>query len=163
MTAPWDEIWPVAEPQPEFALQVLVAAAKPPTRRWRQVAWLLAALLPCVALGVGAFALREHQQEAVRRAVLLQAQRRETEERLRRLQAEFELANRRERELMASLADAKDEATRTKLQAELQAQKTSVAAAKGAVRGGGATPARALGHHKPRPSSCSPGDPLCDP
>jgi hypothetical protein len=89
----------------------------------------------------------------------------ETEERLRRLQSEFELASRKEQELVASLANAKDEATRSKLQFELDAQKKATAAAghvarPSSVLGRGtpmfATPVRAL------KKNCSTNDPLCD-
>jgi colicin import membrane protein len=106
----------------------------------------------------GGIAFKQHQDEAAKRALILENQRKETEERLRRLQADFDMANRKEQELQASLANAKDEATRAKLQAELEAQKKATAAAKGAIRGGSGsgTPS------KTKTKNCSPGDPLCD-
>jgi uncharacterized protein YlxW (UPF0749 family) len=107
----------------------------------------------------GGIAFKQHQDEATKRAAILEAQRKETEERLRRLQSEFEMAARKEQELQASLANAKDEATRAKLQAELEAQKKATAAARGAVKVGGS----GGGSKPPKPGrNCSPGDPLCD-
>jgi len=164
MTHPWDEIWPVPEVPSDFALGVLVASAKASTRKPRRLVWLLAALLPCLAMAIGLVDLQGHQAEAAKRAAILEAQRKDTEERLRRLQSEFEMASRKEQELAASLANAKDEATRTKLQAELEGQKQSTAAVGRAIRGSGAgkgtpmfaTPLRA------KSINCSSGDPLCD-
>lgn len=118
MNLPWDELWPAPEPPEDFALRVVHNVAAKRKRRKR--IWLLAALVPslivCLCLGL---AFKVHQEEAQKRAAILEAQRKDTEERLRRLQNEFEIANRKEQELQASLANAKDEATRRRLQAEL--------------------------------------------
>jgi len=106
----------------------------------------------------GGIAFKQHQEESAKRAAVLEAQRKDTEERLRRLQSDFDMANRKESELQASLANAKDEATRAKLQAELEAQKKATAAVGKAIRGGGSS-----GAAKPKAGkNCSPGDPLCD-
>ena len=105
----------------------------------------------------GVLTFKEHQEEAQKRAAILEAQRKDTEERLRRLQNEFELANRKEQELQASLANAKDEATRAKLQSELDAQRNAKAAAGKALKGGGSS-----GDKPNKPKNCAPGDPLCD-
>ena len=159
MTRSWDELWPVTEPPDDFALRVVVASVKRrdekrPTRRW-----LLAALASCLCLGV-VFTLtfKGHQEEAHKRATILESQRRDTEERLRRLQNDFELANRREQELQATLADAKDEVVRAKLQLELDATRRKSSAAGRAVKGS----ATALPSRAARASSCMPGDSLCD-
>ena len=159
MTRPWDEIWPAPEVPSEFALNVLVASAKEPTRKPRRLVWLLAALIPCMLMATGLVSLHAHQSEALKRAAILEAQRKDTEERLRRLQSDFEMANRKEQELAASLANAKDEATRSKLQAELERQKKATAAVGRTIRGSGSgrpTPLRA------KNKNCSPGDPFCD-
>jgi colicin import membrane protein len=105
---------------------------------------------------VGGITFKQHQDEAAKKAQILEAQRKDTEERLRRLQSDFEMANRKEQELQASLANAKDEATRAKLQSELEQQRKATQAAGARVRGGGS------GESKPKPKNCQPGDPLCD-
>jgi len=105
----------------------------------------------------GVITFKEHQEEASKRAAILEAQRKDTEDRLRRLQTDFDLANRKEQELQASLANAKDEATRAKLQAELEQQRKATQAAGRAVRGGGSGESA-----KAKTKNCAPGDPLCD-
>jgi len=104
----------------------------------------------------GGITFKQHQEEAQKRATILENQRKDTEERLRRLQNEFEIANRKEQELQGSLANAKDEATRAKLQAELEQARQKTQSARGAVKGGGS------GDKPAKKSNCSPGDPLCD-
>ena len=105
----------------------------------------------------GILTFKDYQEEHQKRTNILEAQRRDTEERMRRLQSEFEMANRKEQELQASLANAKDEATRAKLQSELDAQRNTKAAAGKALRGGGSS------GENPKPKkNCAPGDPLCD-
>ena len=114
------------------------------------------AVLLIVGVG-GGIAFKQHQDDAAKKALILENQRKETEERLRRLQVEFDTANRREQELQASLANAKDEATRAKLQSELDAQRAKKEQFNGAIKGGG-------GGKKPdaQKKPCTPGDPLCD-
>ena len=183
MTHPWDELWPVPEAPSDFPLRVLAASAEDrgrlqgqpdavhaialsldsgarplPTARGRASTWLGVALAAFVVLAIGGgVSFHEHQNEAAKRAAILEAQRKETEERLRRLQADFEAAARKEQELLASLATAKDEATRDKLQVELEAQKKATARAAGAKAG-------SAGRVKPAKKvlRCSPNDPLCD-
>ncbi len=104
----------------------------------------------------GIITFKQHQEEAAKRAAILEAQRKDTEERLRRLQSEFDLANRKEQELQASLANAKDEATRAKLQAELEQQRQKTQAVGRGLRGGSSGDSA-----KPK-KNCAPGDPLCD-
>jgi colicin import membrane protein len=106
---------------------------------------------------VGGLTFKEHQEEAQKQAIIHESQLKVAEERLRRLQNDFELANRKEQELQASLANTKDEAARAKLQAELDAQRSAKAAAGRALKGGSG------GGDKPKPKkNCAPGDPLCD-
>lgn len=163
----WDEIWPVPEASNGFALRVLQASARAPVKptRWKTV--LLAALLSgsLITTLVVSVSFDRHQKEAAKRAAILQAENREATERLRRLQAEFEQANRREQELQASLTNAKDDATRAKLEAELEGQKKTTAAARGNLAGR-VLPSgirSAIGADKPaKKSNCGPGDPLCD-
>jgi|GEM_PF-3357644 len=181
MTHRWDELWPAPDAPSDFALRVLVASAEERGRQQVQHAtvgvaqlgdseyqagsrspsrigvWLRAALAACVLLGIGGgVAFKEHQEEAAKRAAVLDAQRKETEERLRRLQADFEAATRREQELMASLADAKGEATRSRLQAELELGKKVTSAAGSVARRGGSG-----GKAAAKEVTCPPGDPLC--
>jgi Tfp pilus assembly protein PilN len=106
----------------------------------------------------GGIAFKQHQDESSKRAAILQAQQKETEERLRRLQNDFDTAARREQELQASLANAKDEATRAKLQSELEQQRNQKQAVGKAIRAGSST----SDAPKKKASNCSPGDPLCD-
>ncbi len=170
MNSRWDELWPTPEAPDDFALCVLVKSVETrpkPVSAWR---WLLAAIVPslCIVFAMG-LSFHQHREESTKRAAILEAQRKETEERLRRLQNDFEAANRRERELQASLANAKDEATRAKLQAEIGAQHTKTKAARQAVgagtvwspaaKTGGMFPASAP---KKKSTNCGPGDPLCN-
>jgi hypothetical protein len=159
VTPQWDKVWPVSEPPDDFALRVVVAFVRQRDELRPSRKWLLAALACCLCVGlVFAMGWKGHQAEAQRRAIILDAQRRDTEERLRRLQNEFEVANRREQELQATLADARDEITRAKLQNELDATRRKTSAAGRAVKGSAAAaPAKAV-----RTSACSPRDPLCD-
>jgi len=125
-------------------------------KRLQIIVGVAVAVLLIVGVG-GGIAFKQHQEEAAKRAAILEAQRKETEERLRRLQNEFDTAQRREQDLQASLANAKDEATRAKLQAELEQQRAHTQAVGRAVRSGGSSDAP-----KKKASNCSPGDPLCD-
>ena len=136
--------------------QTLAALSQDKGKKRLQIIVGVAVAVLLIGGVAGGLAFKQHQEDAAKRAAVLEAQRRDTEERLRRLQNEFEIANRKEQELQASLANAKDEATRAKLQAELEAQKKATAAARGAVKssGGGDKPAKK--------SNCTPGDPLCD-
>lgn len=123
-----------------------------------------------VAVGVllivgvgGGLAFKAHQDESTKRAAVLEAQRKEAEDRVHRLEADFDMARKKEEELTASLANAKDEATRAKIAAELAQAKEKTSQAGSAIHGarpatGGASkPAKAGGG-----KNCSPGDPLCD-
>ena len=160
MTRSWDELWPVTEPPDDFALRVVVESVKRRDEKRLTRRWLLAALASCLCLGI-VFTLtwKGHQEEVQKRATILESQRRDTEERLRRLQNDFELANRREQELQATLANAKDEIVRAQLQLELDSTRRKTGSAGRAVIKGGAPalPAKAA-----RASSCMQGDSLCD-
>jgi colicin import membrane protein len=80
----------------------------------------------------------------------------------KRLKDTFDEAQKREEELKSSLASAKDEATRAKLEAELSKATEQKKQAGAAMQGGG-------GGGRPRPTgggakpacNCQPGDPLC--
>jgi len=81
----------------------------------------------------------------------------------KRLKDTFDEAQKREEELKSSLASAKDEATRAKLEAELSKateQKKQAGAAIQAGGGGGGRPKAASGGAA-KPCNCQPGDPLC--
>ena len=170
MNSRWDDLWPTPEPPDDFALNVVVKSLEtqsPPRRPWR---WLLAALVPSLCLVMAmTVSFRHHMEQSAKQAAILEAQRKETEERLRRLQSDFESATQRELEVQASLASAKDEATRAKLQAELEQQRSKATAAGRAVRGGAAwKPAANVGKSVPaaapkkKSANCNPGDPLCN-
>lgn len=122
-------------------------------KRLQIIVGVVVGILLVGGVGTG-IAIKQNQEQAAREKAAQVAAAKDAEERLRRLQAAFDMANRKELELQASLANAKDEATRAKLQAELEAQKKVTASARGAIRGGGDKPAKK--------SNCSPGDPLCD-
>lgn len=118
-----------------------------------------------VAIGVlllggagGIMLYQQSQAEHERRAATELAQRKEIEEKLVRMQREFEAASKKEAELTRSLASAKDDAERARLQAELEKAQKAANAAKGAIRGGGggAKPPSGGGGKK-----CDPNDPLC--
>lgn len=170
MNSRWDELWPTPEPPDDFALQVVVRsveARSKPRNLWR---WVLAAIVPslCVVFATG-LAFRQHQAESAKRAAILEAQRKETEERLRRLQDEFDVASQRERELQVSLENAKDEAVRARLLAELEQQRSKAQATGRAMRTSDAwAPAAKTGAKIPagapkkKSSNCGPGDPLCN-
>ncbi|MGC4065830.1 MAG: hypothetical protein QM784_14505 [Polyangiaceae bacterium] len=101
---------------------------------------------------------QQAKAEHERKAALEVAQRKEVEEKLARMQREFEMAVRKEQELTRSLASAKDEAERARLQAELEKAQKATSAAKGAIgrpaAGGGGKP-------KSGGAACNPNDPLC--
>jgi hypothetical protein len=163
MSPRWDELWPAPEGPDDFALRVLVKSAElqprpKPFRRWRLA---LAAIIPCLCVA-GAFSLSfcEFQRESARKAAILEAQRNETEERLKRLQNEVEAANRRELELQVTLASAKDEVARIKLQAELET--TRVKARASAARGSSIGRVWMPAAKAAKKSRCAPGDSLCD-
>ncbi len=156
MTSSWDDIWPVAEPPDGFALGVLVGSVEQRMKLRRQRRWLLAALAPCLCLSlVFAISYRQHQAESSKRATILEAQRRDTEQRLRKLQNDFESANRREQELQSRLADVKDEVSRKQLQLELDSTRKFAGSAGHAMKyRAAAQPAKAR-------LNCAPGDSLC--
>ncbi|HEY5956847.1 MAG TPA: hypothetical protein VIV60_09855 [Polyangiaceae bacterium] len=104
----------------------------------------------------GVMLYQQAKTESERRAAIELASRKEAEDKLQRLQREFELAARKEQELSRSLASAKDDAERIRLQAELDNAKKEKAKAGGAVRSGG--PAKSGGAAK---AACNPNDPLC--
>ncbi len=104
----------------------------------------------------GGITYKQNQEEAQKRAAIHEAQLKDAEERLRRVQNEFDLAKSKEQELQGSLANAKDEATRAKLQAELEQQHQKTQAVGRSLKGGGS------GDKPAKKSNCSPGDPLCD-
>jgi colicin import membrane protein len=87
----------------------------------------------------------------------LQQQIRAAEDEKKRYQTIVDSAQKREEALRDSLASAKDEATRAKLEAELKKATDEKTQAQRAVRsvpkpgGGGAA----------KPCNCPPGDPLC--
>jgi hypothetical protein len=165
MNSKWDDLWPTPEPPEDFALMVVVKSLETRSRTRKPLRLLWAALVPSLCVGL---AFVQHQNESIKRAAVLEAQRKETEEQLRRLQIDFELAAQRERELQVSLANAKDEATRAKLQAELDQQRSKATAAVRAVPGGATwSPAAKAGAKgisgAPKKSkNCNSGDPLCD-
>ena len=85
MKHPWDEIWPVPEGRGDFALQVLQAYDQGNRKRRPWLGWLLAALIACLVLAIGAgVAFKRYQDNSAKRAAIMEAQRRDTEERLRR-------------------------------------------------------------------------------
>jgi len=161
MTSRWDALWPAREPSEDFALRVVVESVQARARSKSRVRWLFAAIVPslCLALATGV-SFRRHQEDASKRAAILEAQRKETEDRLRRLQSEFEAAVRHERELQLSLANANDEVVRTKLQSELEQQRARMQAAGRSVRSGAGSAVGWVPAAK-KASKCSPGDPLC--
>jgi len=158
MTSQWEELWPVAEPPDDFALNVLVKSVEQRSKLRRQSRWLLAALVPCLCVGLlFALGFRQHQVESQKRASILEVRRRDTEARLRQLQNDFEFANRRERELQSMLASATEEATRTKVQMELDSTHKRTASAGRAMKyRTSASPARAKSMRQ-----CEPADSLC--
>ena len=77
----------------------------------------------------------------------------------KRLKDTFDAAQKREEELRSTLASAKDEATRAKLEAELSKATEQKKQAGAAMRGGGG--GSKAGGGAPKPCNCPPGDPLC--
>jgi colicin import membrane protein len=108
--------------------------------------------------GVAATVLvQQNKAESERRSAVEAASRKEAEEKLERLQKEFELAAKKEAELTRQLAGAKDEVDRARIQNDLDKAKKEKANAGGGIRGG-ATPKSGGGQAKP---ACNPNDPLC--
>ncbi len=166
MTPSWESIWPVAEPPDGFAVRVLVKSVEQRLKLRRQRKWLLAALVPCLCLGLAfAIGLRQHRVQASRKAQVLEAQRRDTEARLRQLQSDCEIANRRERELEGLLADAKDQVQRSKLRAEVNLTRAELDSTRKATVAAGRTARYRASAAAAKVSSaghCAPGDALCD-
>jgi hypothetical protein len=165
MTPSWESLWPVAEPPDGFAVRVLVKSVEQRLKLRRQRKWLLAALVPCLCLGLAfAVGFRQHQVRASRKAQVLEAQRRDTEARLRQLQRDCDIANQRERELEGLLADAKDQAQRSKLRAEVDLTRAELDSTRKATVAGRAVRYRASAAAAKASSAghCAPGDALCD-
>jgi len=95
-------------------------------------------------------------QKAAARAAADAAEKKIQADKLERLQREFEMASRKEQELSRSLASAKDDAERSRLQAELEKAQKEKARVGGAARSSGA--AKSGGAQK---AACNPNDPLC--
>lgn len=106
----------------------------------------------------GVVLYQQAKAESEKRAAVEAAQRKEAEDKLERLQREFEVAARKEAELSRSLASAKDEAEKIRLQAELDEAKKKKAQAGGGIRTGGGGATKSGGASKP---ACNPNDPLC--
>jgi colicin import membrane protein len=126
-------------------------------KRLQVVVGITVGVLLIVGVG-GGIAIKQNLDDSAKEKALHIAQQKETEERLRRLQNDFDTAARREQELQASLANSKDEATRAKLQAELEQQRQRTQAAGKAVKSGAGSDSAP----KKKASNCAPGDPLCD-
>lgn len=106
----------------------------------------------------GVVLYQQSKAENERRAAIEAQSRKEAEEKLERLQREFDLASKKEAELQRNLASAKDEAEKIRLQAELDETKKKKERAGVGVRGGGAPAQKPGGAAKP---ACNPNDPLC--
>jgi colicin import membrane protein len=114
-----------------------------------------------VAVIGGGLAFKSAAEKAERERVAAEARIAAAEAESKRLKNEFETAQKREEDLRSSLASAKDDATRAKLEAELSKATEQKAKAGAAMRGGGGAAAPRGGGGAAKPCNCPPGDPLC--
>ena len=101
----------------------------------------------------------QHNQEQEKKAAQLEAQRQATEAKLNKLQNQFEDARKKETQLRKTLANAKDEAERAKIEAQLAKARKEREQAGRALRttgGSGGSKKSAAPAKK-----CPPGDPMC--
>jgi colicin import membrane protein len=105
----------------------------------------------------GVMFFQQAKAEADRKMAIESAQRKEFEEKVTKLQRDFEMATRKEEELKRSLASAKDDAEKARLKEQYDQAQNATRAASAAARGGtGKAPSS--GAAKP---ACNPNDPLC--
>jgi len=122
-------------------------------------ALLLCGLGSAATVGIGAIsgalAWKNAADRVTAERAAVEAQRQASEERLSRLQREFDSAKKKEEALAERLSSARDEAERHTLEMELDKARRERQAAASTL--GGAQP-KPPGEHE---CGCSPGDPLC--
>ena len=112
----------------------------------------------------GGVAFKKHSDEQNAKTAILEARARAAEEEKTRLEASVKAAQEKETDLKSALNNAKDEADRGRIQAELKKAQEQTAAARHAVSGAGTgSQGSSGGAAKPsKPAcNCTPGDPLC--
>jgi len=127
-------------------------------RNWLIGGGIAAVLLIGVIGGVG-YSNYEDKLEADRIAKINQ---KELEDKLAKLQGELQAGQSKINGLSADLAGAKDEATRERLQKELEAAKAQAAKTQGAIRSFGSGKPAGGGDAPKKACNCDPNDPLCD-
>jgi colicin import membrane protein len=113
-----------------------------------------------IALVGGGIAMKNASEKAEKERAAADARIAAAEAEAKRLKDTFDAAQKREEELKSSLASAKDEATRAKLEAELSKATEQKKQAGAAIRGGGGGGAKPSSGAA-KPCNCPPGDPLC--
>lgn len=146
--------------------QQLAAINRDQNKKKLQIAFgVVAFLLIAGGIGGGLLYQRSSERAAAEKAAL-EAERAALSEEKARLQAMVNESEEKESSLRAALTNAKDEAERNRIQAELTKAKEETAAAKQKYSRTPSTPkpSRASGQSKPAPKKacdCTPGDPLC--
>jgi colicin import membrane protein len=130
-------------------------------KRLKLIVGIVSAVL-VIGIGVTVTLMMKSAEEQRKLAALHAAEQQQSDLKLKQLMADFQDAQKKQEELQNSLANAKDEATRKALEAQLAQAKADTETKKRATSGGGGGP-RPAGD-KPKKSSssnCAPGDPMC--
>ncbi len=124
---------------------------------------VVAFILVAAVVG-GGIAFKKHNDQANLEKAALEARAQAAEQEKDRLEDAVKQSEQKEADLKSALNNAKDEADRARIQAELQkAQETTKAAQKG-LRSAGSSSSGSSGSSSPKPKAacnCTPGDPLC--
>jgi colicin import membrane protein len=139
--------------------QLTVLKSDRTKKRLTLIVGLVSAVLVIGGVLTAVLVMKSNEEQRKREAIAAAENERIAQE-LKRLKAEADLAQKKQDELQDALVNAKDEATKKALEAQL-AQAKADTEKKRAVSGGGA--ARPSGASK-KPSSssnCAPGDPMC--
>lgn len=129
-------------------------------KRLKLIVGIVSAVL-VIGIAVTAVLMKKSSDEQKRQQAAFAAEQQQKENELKRLRADFETAQKKQDELTGALSNAKDEATRRALEAQLAQAKADTEKTRVRVGGGGP---RSGGGDKPRKSSssnCAPGDPMC--
>ena len=129
-------------------------------KRLKLIVGIVSAVL-VIGIGVTVTLMMKSAEEQRKLAAAHLAEQQRAEAEFKRLKADFEAAQQKQQDLQNALANAKDEATRQALEAQLAQAKQDTETKKAASsRGGGSRPSG----DRPKKSSssnCAPGDPMC--
>jgi colicin import membrane protein len=140
--------------------QLTVLKSDQTKKRLTLIVGIVSAVLVIGGILTAVMVMRSNEEQRKRDALAAAETERIAQE-LKRLKAEADLAQKKQDELQDALVNAKDEATKKALEAQL-AQAKADTEKKRAVSGGGGAARPSGGTKKPSSSSnCAPGDPMC--